>query len=177
MVSTNAFHSANIFLFSCHHIPTNNIAPFSAYKYTHNPQFLQLLRWRAFCAQNVSFYTPYSGQFTLSTQSKILNYSVILSHWCSTTVSLEIYPLYLHNSPALNTSKQKKNSSVLVFQIIVLFYPFFAVLQLTTDWLGPCWVFFMLQSGELAITLFMNTNLIRLWVCFWTSKYSTNGNL
>ena len=37
MVSMNAFHSANIFLFSCHHIPTKNIAPFSAYKYIHNP--------------------------------------------------------------------------------------------------------------------------------------------
>ena len=39
-------HSTNLFLFSCHHIPTNNVAPFSAYKPTHNSQFLQLL-WRA----------------------------------------------------------------------------------------------------------------------------------
>ena len=35
MVSMNAFHSANLFLFSHHHIPTNSIAPFSAYKITH----------------------------------------------------------------------------------------------------------------------------------------------
>ena len=55
MVSTNAFHSANIFLFSCHHIPTNNIAPFSAYKYTHNPQFLQLLPWRAIALKTSAF--------------------------------------------------------------------------------------------------------------------------
>ena len=69
---------------------------------------------KGYCAQNVSFQTLYSGQFTLSTQSKILNYPVILSHWCSTTFSLEIYPLYLHSSPALKTSKQEKNSSVLI---------------------------------------------------------------
>ena len=30
-VSTNAFYLTNLFLFSCHHIPTNSIAPFSAY--------------------------------------------------------------------------------------------------------------------------------------------------
>ena len=42
-VSTSAFHSTNLFLFSCHHIPTNSIAPLSAYKPTHNPQFLQSL--------------------------------------------------------------------------------------------------------------------------------------
>ena len=47
MLSTNAFQSANLFLFSHLHIPTNNKAPFSAYKYTHNPQFLQFLWWRA----------------------------------------------------------------------------------------------------------------------------------
>ena len=35
-VSTNAFHSANLFLFSHHHIPTNSEAPFSSFKYTHN---------------------------------------------------------------------------------------------------------------------------------------------
>ena len=42
-VSTNAFHSANLFLFSHHHIPTNSVAPFSSFKYTHNSQFLQPL--------------------------------------------------------------------------------------------------------------------------------------
>ena len=42
-VSMNAFHVSNLLLFSRHHIPTNSIAPFSAYKCAHNPQFLQLL--------------------------------------------------------------------------------------------------------------------------------------
>ena len=46
-VSTSTFHSTNLFLFSCHHTPTNSVAPPSAYKPTHNPQFLQLLRQRA----------------------------------------------------------------------------------------------------------------------------------
>ena len=84
-VSTNTFHSANLFLFSRHHIPTNSVAPFSADKYTHNSQFLQPLWWRA-NAPNVSFLTLYSGQFTLSTQLIVQNYTVILSLWCSTTV-------------------------------------------------------------------------------------------
>ena len=38
-VSTSAFHSTNLFLFSRHHIPTDNVAPFSAYtdpQTTHN---------------------------------------------------------------------------------------------------------------------------------------------
>ena len=30
--STSTFHSTNLFLFSCHHIPTNGVAPLSAYK-------------------------------------------------------------------------------------------------------------------------------------------------
>ena len=42
--------------------------------------------------RNISFETLYSGQFTLSTQ--LINYPVILSHWRSTTVCLETYPLY-----------------------------------------------------------------------------------
>ena len=44
-VSTSTFHSTNLFLFSRHHIPTNSVAPFSAYKHAHNPHFLQSL-WR-----------------------------------------------------------------------------------------------------------------------------------
>ena len=40
-VSTSAFHSTNLFLFSRHHTPTNSVTPLSAYKPTHNPQFLQ----------------------------------------------------------------------------------------------------------------------------------------
>ena len=43
-LSTNAFYSANLFLFSRHHIPTNSVAPFSSFKYTPNSQFLQPLR-------------------------------------------------------------------------------------------------------------------------------------
>ena len=35
------FHSTKLFLFSRHHIPTNSVAPFSAYQPTHNPQLLQ----------------------------------------------------------------------------------------------------------------------------------------
>ena len=33
---TSASHSTNLFLFSRHHIPTNNVAPLSTYKPTHN---------------------------------------------------------------------------------------------------------------------------------------------
>ena len=53
----SAFHLTNLFLFSRHHIPTNSVAPFSAYKPTHNPQFLQSL-WRRANARNVSFFFP-----------------------------------------------------------------------------------------------------------------------
>ena len=38
MVSTSNFHSTNLFLFPRHHISTNRVAPFSAYKHAHNPQ-------------------------------------------------------------------------------------------------------------------------------------------
>ena len=41
--STNTLHSTNLFLFSHHHVPTNGIAPLSAYKHSHNPHFLHLL--------------------------------------------------------------------------------------------------------------------------------------
>ena len=39
-VSTSPFHSTNLSLFFRHYIPTNSVAPFSAYKPTHSPQFL-----------------------------------------------------------------------------------------------------------------------------------------
>ena len=59
-VSTSAFHSTNLFLFSRHHIPTNSVAPFSAYKHAHNPHFLarkrQLLnslRWPIYVINSV----------------------------------------------------------------------------------------------------------------------------
>ena len=70
---TSTFHLTNVFLFSRHHIPTNSVAPLSAYKLTHNPQFLQSL-WRRANAQNVSFFTLYGGQFTFSTELWTLNY-------------------------------------------------------------------------------------------------------
>ena len=50
--------------------------------------------WRGTSARNVSFETLNDGQFTLSTQLIIPNYLAILSHRCSTTVSLETYPPY-----------------------------------------------------------------------------------
>ena len=78
--------------FSCYHVTTNGVAPFSAYKDTHNPQFLYSL-WHRANAPNFSFETRNSGQFKLSTQLIIPNYLAILSQWYSTTVSLETYPL------------------------------------------------------------------------------------
>ena len=62
-----------------------------------SPLSKQMNEWittRRANAQNISFETLYSGQFMLSTQLIILNYPVILSHWCNTTVSLETFPLY-----------------------------------------------------------------------------------
>ena len=60
-LTTSAFHSinlllchlsySNLFLFSR---LTDSVAPFSAYKHTHNPRFLQSL-WRRANARNVSF--------------------------------------------------------------------------------------------------------------------------
>lgn len=38
MVSTSNFHLTNLFLFPRHHISTNRVAPFSAYKHAYNPQ-------------------------------------------------------------------------------------------------------------------------------------------
>ena len=50
-LSTNAFHSTNLFLFSGHHIPTNSVTPFSDYKPT-QPTTPPL--WRRANARNVS---------------------------------------------------------------------------------------------------------------------------
>ena len=63
------------------------------FRQTHNPQFLHSL-WRRANARNICFETLNSGQLTLSSQLIAPNYLVILSHRCSTTVSLETYPLY-----------------------------------------------------------------------------------
>ena len=46
--------------FSRYHVPNNSVAPLSAYKRTHNPQFLHSL-WRVANAPNVSFLTLYGG--------------------------------------------------------------------------------------------------------------------
>ena len=48
-------------------IPTNNVAPFSAYELAHYPLFLQSL-WRRANDRNISLETLHGGQFTLSTQ-------------------------------------------------------------------------------------------------------------
>ena len=59
-MSTSALHPSDLFLFSRHHIPTNSAASFSAYKPTHNPQFLQSfwrransLRWPVYVINSV----------------------------------------------------------------------------------------------------------------------------
>ena len=44
--------------------------------------------------RKVSFQTLYGGQFTLPTQLIMLNYLVILSHRCNTTIFFPSYPLY-----------------------------------------------------------------------------------
>ena len=50
-VSTSAFHSTYLLVFSPH-VPTNSVAPFSACKHTHNPQFLHSI-WRRANARSV----------------------------------------------------------------------------------------------------------------------------
>ena len=57
-ISTNCFHSANLFCcFSRYQAPTNGVAPSFCIETTHNPQFLDSLRRRA-NARNVSFRIP-----------------------------------------------------------------------------------------------------------------------
>ena len=51
---------------SRHRAPTNSVAPLSAYKPTHNPQFLQSL-WQRANARNVSFFSS----FLRSTQPQV----------------------------------------------------------------------------------------------------------
>ena len=54
-VSTNAFHSTNLFrCFSRYQVPTNRVAPSFCIQTTHNPHFLNWLRRRV-NARNVSF--------------------------------------------------------------------------------------------------------------------------
>ena len=77
-VSTSVLNLTNVFLFSRHHIPSNSIAPFSAYKHTQNQQFLKSL-WRGANAQNVSAVTLNGSKFTLSTKLITLNRPVTQS--------------------------------------------------------------------------------------------------
>ena len=65
-LSTNAFHSTNLFVFSRCHVPINHVAPFSSFKSTHNPQFFYSLRRRV-NARKGSFYSRNGDQFTIST--------------------------------------------------------------------------------------------------------------
>ena len=51
-------------------------------------------KWDCHNGWNISFATLFGGQFTLSTQLIKPNYPVVLSHWRSTTVSSETYPLH-----------------------------------------------------------------------------------
>ena len=57
--------STNFSRFSRYHVANNSVAPFPAFKHKHSLQFLHTLRRRA-NARNVSFETPYGGQYTLS---------------------------------------------------------------------------------------------------------------
>ena len=99
-LSMSALHPGSLFfVFSHYHVSTDDIAPFSAYKHTHNSQFLYSCWWSA-NAPNISFETLNSGQFMLTIQLIIPNYLVILSHWCSITVSWETYPLPHWTTPA-----------------------------------------------------------------------------
>ena len=63
----SAFHLTNLFLFSCHHIPTNSVAPFSAFEPTHNLQFLQPL-WRRDMLETLAFkpFTVANFRYKLS---------------------------------------------------------------------------------------------------------------
>ena len=66
---------------------TNPTLSFSVTKWVEN------VNWSLFIVS--SFETLYGGQFTLSTQLIKPNYLVVLSHQCSTIVSIETYPLNL----------------------------------------------------------------------------------
>ena len=82
MVSMNAFHSANLFLFSHHHIPTNSIAPFSAYKITHTTHNSSNFSVEGLLHSKCQLFNSVQWPiyiYFLSTQSIILNYPVILS--------------------------------------------------------------------------------------------------
>ena len=89
---TSAFHLTNVFLFSRHHIPTNSVAPLSAYKPTQT-QFLQSL-WRRANARNVTFFNPLRWSIYLFNSVVNTELPAIPSHRRSTMVSLETYPLY-----------------------------------------------------------------------------------
>ena len=117
MVSMNAFHSANLFLFSHHHIPTNSIAPFSAYKYTHNPQFLQLLWWRAIARKTSAFklYKVANFHYQLNSvnNTKLPCYTLPLTQHHSFYTNLPPLPAQQSNTQH-ELAEKKINSSVLI---------------------------------------------------------------
>ena len=92
--STSAFHSTNLFLFSCHHIPTNGVAPLSAYKPTTPPIALTK-------GQRSKRKLFYPLRWLIYVFNSVVNTKLpaILSHRCSTTVSLETYPFIQNNQP------------------------------------------------------------------------------
>ena len=91
------------------HIPTNSVASFSAYKLTHNPQYLQSLwRWANARIRNVNLLTLYGGQFTFLTQLLTLNYLKQLQPTCSRT----LLPLRWNGGEATSTQTWHWSCSV-----------------------------------------------------------------
>ena len=92
-VSTNAFHSTNLFCcFSRCQAPTNSVAPYFCIKTTHNPQFLDSLRRRA-SARNVSF------RISLRWPIHIIN--LVDKTKLSSNTPTGAAPQFLRNSPPL----------------------------------------------------------------------------
>ena len=104
-ICLSSFVQLHYSFFSCDRVPTNSVAPFSAYKDTCNPQFLYSLWCRA-NAPNVSFETGNRGQFMLSTKLITPNYLPIPSQWCSTTVSLETYTCFTYCTKLHQTTQK-----------------------------------------------------------------------
>ena len=94
VISKSTFNSTNLFLFSHHYIPTNNIVPFSAPK--KNPHTTHNSSNRS--DEGLTLETPAFKLFTVSIYvfNSVVNTKlpVILAHRRSTTISLETYPLY-----------------------------------------------------------------------------------
>ena len=82
----------------------DKVRPRYTCQHTHNPEFLHLL-WRGAISQNISFETPYGGQFTSSTQlikPKLACYTLPSPPTQHHTYFTNIPPLYMSitiNSP------------------------------------------------------------------------------